>query len=60
MADAPGSLTGRREPGSKGPGFFVPGRTYECERGDTVRFRATFTRSDRDPHFAFGSRPKAL
>lgn len=31
-----------------------------CERGDTVRFRATFTRSDRDPHFAFGSRPKAL
>ncbi len=31
-----------------------------AERGDTVRFRATFTRSDRDPHFAFGSRPKAL
>lgn len=31
-----------------------------ADRGDTVRFRATFTRSDRDPHFAFGSRPKAL
>lgn len=31
-----------------------------AQRGDTVRFRATFTRSDRDPHFAFGSRPKAL
>lgn len=27
------------------------------ERGDKAILRATFTRSDRDPHFAFGSRP---
>ena len=31
-----------------------------AERGWTIRLRATFTRSDRDEHFAFGSRPHLL
>ena len=30
------------------------------QRGDRALIRATFTRSDRDPHFAFGSRPIVL
>jgi hypothetical protein len=30
------------------------------QRGDRALIRANFTRSDRDPHFAFGRRPKVI
>jgi hypothetical protein len=30
------------------------------KHGDKIKFRATFTRSEKDPYFAFGKIPKAL
>ena len=35
----------------------VPTEIHSPRVGDTIRFKATFTRSDRDPFFAFGKVP---
>lgn len=33
---------------------------YDLHKGDKLTMKVTLTRSDKDPHFAFGSRPKIL